>query len=214
MRAGHIEPCPRRVRAEHRGHLVARSDAAQYLWEHDHYPAFYLPEGDVRLDQVDPAAIRRDERLPGHVRIAWDAVDHWFEEDTEVFKHPCDPYHRVDVREASRHVQVLVDAVVVADSTRPKLLFETGLPTRYYLPLADVRTDLLTPTATASVCPYKGLAEYWAVTVAGTTYPDLAWAYRYPVPEAARIAGHVCFYNERVDLVVDGVALERPVTPF
>jgi len=214
MRAGHVEPCPRRVRAERHGKVVVRTDAAQYLWEHDHFPAFYLPEADVDLDGIDPAALRRDDALPGHVRIAWDAVDHWFEEDTEVFKHPVDPYHRVDVREASRRVQVLVDGVVVAESSRPKLLFETGLPTRYYLPWADVRTDLLAPTATSSVCPYKGQAHYWAVTVGGATYPDLVWGYRYPVPEAAGIAGCVCFYNERVDLVVDGIALDRPVTPF
>ena len=214
MRAGHIEPCPRRVRAEHHGHVVALTDAAQYLWEHDHYPAWYLPDADVRLDGIDPGALRRDESLPGHVRIAWDAVEHWFEEDEEVHKHPRDPYKRVDVRDASRHVQVLVDGVVVADSHRPRLLFETSLPTRYYLPKVDVRFEHLTPTATSSVCPYKGQAEYWAVTVDGTTHADLAWGYRYPVPEVGKIADHVCFYNEKVDLVVDGVAIPRPVTQF
>jgi uncharacterized protein (DUF427 family) len=214
MHEGHIEPCPRRVRAEHHGEVVLVSDDAQYLWEHDHYPAWYVPEAHVRLDLIDATALRRDERLPGHVRIAWSALDHWFEEDDEVHQHPRDPYKRVDVRAGSRHVQVSLDGVILADSHRPVLLFETTLPTRYYLPKLDVRFDHLAPTATRSTCPYKGEAEYWAVSVNGTTHPDLAWGYRYPLPEVSKIADHVCFYNERVDIVLDGTAVPRPTTHF
>lgn len=193
---------------------MLQTDAARYLWEIEAFPAWYVPTDDVRLDLVDASAVRRDDRLPGHVALAWPAVDHWYEEDTEVHGHPNDPYHRVDVRDSSRLVEVFVAGVRVASSNRPRLLFETTLPTRYYLPKLDVDFGALTPTSTTSVCAYKGTAQYWAVTVDGATYPDLAWGYRHPTPEAARIADHVCFYNERVDIVLDGVALDRPVTPF
>lgn len=98
--------------------------------------------------------------LSGLVLFYWDRVDHWYEEDEEVFKHARDPYHRVDALQSSRHVQVVVNGEIVADTKRPVLLFETGLPTRYYIPATDVRTDLLTATDTASVCPYKGTATY------------------------------------------------------
>ena len=109
---------------------------------------------------------------------------------------------------------VSIDGVVVADSRKPTLLFETGLPTRYYLPATDVRLDLLEPSSTRTSCPYKGDAQFWSVTVGGTTVPDVAWAYRTPLPESEPIAGHVCFYNERVDIDVDGVREPRPTTHF
>jgi uncharacterized protein (DUF427 family) len=147
------------------------------------------------------------EAIRGHVRIEWSAVDHWFEEDEEVFVHPRSPYARVDCLPSSRHVQVIVDGVTVADTHRPTLLFETGLPTRYYVPLTDVRLDLLEPSASVTRCPYKGMASYWTVTVGDQVYEDLAWYYATPLQESIRIAGLVCFYNDRVDLVVDG----RPV---
>jgi uncharacterized protein (DUF427 family) len=103
---------------------------------------------------------------------------------------------------------------VVADSTSPTLLFETSLPTRYYLPKTDVRMDLLRSTDSSSQCPYKGTAEYCTATVDGTEHPDIAWWYRHPTRESLPIAGLLAFYNEKVDLEVDGVALERPHTPF
>jgi uncharacterized protein (DUF427 family) len=146
------------------------------------------------------------EAIRDHLRIEWSATDHWFEEDEEVFVHPRSPYARVDCLPSSRHVQVVVDGVVVADTTKPTLLFETGLPTRYYIPLPDVRLDLLEPSASVTRCPYKGMASYWTVTVAGERYEDLAWYYPTPLPESIRIAGLVCFYNDRVDLIVDGEA--------
>ena len=142
--------------------------------------------------------------LAGYLAFYWDRMDHWFEEDEEVFA-PRDPYHRVDVLPSSRHVRVLVDGSVVADSVRPMVLFETGVPPRYYLPAEDVRTDLLVPSATLTRCPYKGLASYWSVRTSGQTHDDLVWTYADPLPEARRIAGRLCFFgNERVELQVDG----------
>ena len=127
---------------------------------------------------------------------------------------PRSPEVRVDALPTSRHVRVIVDGVVVADSTRSTVLYETGLPPRYYLPKNDVRMDLLTPTESTSGCPYKGWANYWTVTVDGTEHIDLAWGYRTPLPESEPIAGLVCFYNEKVDLEIDGVLVERVKTKF
>ncbi len=152
--------------------------------------------------------------LADHVRFEWDALDAWFEEDEQVWVHPRDPYTRVDVLRSSRQVRVELDGVVLAESTHPTVLFETGLPVRFYLPKTAVRMGLLTPTATASACPYKGWAEYWSVDTGSAVHADVAWSYRAPLAESAGIGGLVCFYNERVDLVVDGERLERPRTKF
>jgi uncharacterized protein (DUF427 family) len=95
-------------------------------------------------------------RLKDHIAFYWNKLENWFEEDDEVFVHPRDPYHRVDVLNSSRHVKVVVEGQVVAETHRPRLLFETSLPTRYYIPKADVRMDLLEPTQTSTQCPYKG----------------------------------------------------------
>jgi uncharacterized protein (DUF427 family) len=93
-------------------------------------------------------------------------------EDEPIYTHPRDPYTRVDILASSRHVRVDVDGVTVADSGQPRILFETGLPPRYYLPLADVRLDLLRPSATQSHCPYKGTASYWALDVGAAVHED------------------------------------------
>jgi uncharacterized protein (DUF427 family) len=154
------------------------------------------------------------EELRDLIRLQWDAMDAWFEEDEEVFTHPRDPYTRLDVLPSSRHVRVEVDGVTIAESTSPKLLFETGLPPRYYQPKTHVHLDLLTPTDTVTHCPYKGQAGYWSVRVGDSVNQDLAWSYRVPLPESQKIAGLIAFYNEKVDLEVDGVALERPRTAF
>lgn len=164
------------------------------------------------------AALRYEEspieELRDAIRFQWDAMDAWFEEDEEVFTHPRDPYTRVDILASSRHVRVEVDGVTVAESTSPRLLFETGLPTRYYLPKTHVRLDLLVPTDSASHCPYKGQAQWWSVRVGDEIHEDLAWSYPTPLPESQKIAGLVAFYDEKVDVYVDGVLQERPVTKF
>jgi uncharacterized protein (DUF427 family) len=154
------------------------------------------------------------QQLAGTVRLRWSDMDAWFEESEQVYVHPRDPHKRIDTLASDRHVVVELDRTVVADSRRPTLLFETSLPTRYYLPKTDVRMDLLTPTDHTTRCPYKGMAEYYAVTVGGTTYDNAVWWYRHPTHESAAIAGLVCFYNERVDITVDGERLDRPHTPF
>jgi len=141
-------------------------------------------------------------------------MDSWFEEDEEVYVHPRAPDHRVDILASSRHVTVAVDGTTVADSHRPWLLFERSLPVRYYLPLLDVRLELLRASPTITRCPYKGTAAYWSVLTDAGLREDLAWMYRSPVAESAKIAGLTCFFNEKVDLVIDGVALDRPRTPF
>jgi uncharacterized protein (DUF427 family) len=137
----------------------------------------------------------------------------WFEEEEPLLAHARDPHKRVDVAPSTRHVRVEADGVLLAESRRPLLLFETTLPVRYYLPPEDVRTELL-PSATSSTCPYKGVADWWSVRLGDRVVEDLAWSYPAPVPENPRIAGRVCFRNEWVDLVVDGERLERPVTPW
>ncbi len=154
------------------------------------------------------------EALRGHVRLDWDAMDAWFEEDEEVFVHPRDPYKRVDILASSRHVRIEIDGVTVAESRSPRLLFETGLPTRYYLPKTDVRMDLVEPSDKITRCPYKGDAEYWSVRIGDQLHADIAWYYRLPTAESQKIAGLVAFLDERVDVVVDGVRQERPKTPF
>jgi uncharacterized protein (DUF427 family) len=154
------------------------------------------------------------DELRDAVRLEWDAMDAWFEEDEEVFTHPRDPYKRVDILPSSRHVRIEVDGVTVAESNSPRLLFETDLPTRYYLPKTHVRMELLEPTATESHCPYKGQAEWWSVRAGDKVHEDLAWSYRTPLPESQKIAGLVAFYDEKVDVYVDGVLQERPRTKF
>lgn len=154
------------------------------------------------------------ETLRQLVRLDWAAMDAWFEEDEEIYVHPRSPYARIDILASSRHVQVSLAGTVVADSTRPRLLFETGLPTRYYLPFTDLRMDLLRPSSTLTQCPYKGTASYWSVEVNGEVFEDTVWTYKTPLPESQKIIGMAAFYNERVDLVVDGVLQERPRTPF
>ena len=141
-------------------------------------------------------------------------MDAWFEEDEEIIVHPRDPYTRVDTLASSRHVRVFIDGELVADSTRPVLLFETGLPVRYYLPQTDLSTELFTPTDKHTSCPYKGTARYWSATVGGTEHPDIVWSYPTPLPESIKVAGMVSFYNEKVDIEVDGVMQERPRTKF
>jgi uncharacterized protein (DUF427 family) len=149
--------------------------------------------------------------LRGYVAFGWNKLDSWFEEDTEVFFHARDPYKRVDCLPSSRHVRVSIDGVTVADTQRPVLLFETGLITRYYIPKLDVRQDLLRKSSSVTHCPYKGSAAYYAVEVNGQTYDNYAWWYPTTTPECTPIAGgYISFYDEKVDVEIDGVLQKRP----
>jgi uncharacterized protein (DUF427 family) len=154
------------------------------------------------------------DELRGTVRFQWDALEAWFEEDEQVYTHPRDPYTRVDILASSRRVRVLLDGLLLADSASPRLLFETGLPTRYYLPRTHVRMDLLERSPTVTHCPYKGRAETWSVRVGETLHEDLAWSYPAPLPESQKVAGLIAFYDEKLDIEVDGVLHERPRTKF
>jgi uncharacterized protein (DUF427 family) len=200
-------------------------DVRAELLEESGSEAHSPSRGDARILTVKTkarkapgGALRYDSsplgEIEGLIRLDWDAMDEWFEEDEQVFTHPRDPYTRVDVLHSSRHVRVEVDGIAVAESSKPTLLFETGLPARYYLPKTHVRIGLLTPTDSVSHCPYKGQAEYWSVRTDNGVQEDLAWSYRTPLAETQKIAGLVSFYNEKVDLYVDGVLQERPVTKF
>jgi uncharacterized protein (DUF427 family) len=148
------------------------------------------------------------------VRLDWRAMTEWLEEDEPVYVHPRSPYTRIDVLASSRHVRVEIDGVTVADSRSPRILFETGLPPRYYLPLTDVRMDLLMPSESHTSCPYKGTADYWSVHSGAGEHDDVVWIYRTPLPESQKVAGLACFYDEKVDVFVDGVRQDRPRTPF
>jgi uncharacterized protein (DUF427 family) len=151
--------------------------------------------------------------LADHVSFSWQHLA-WFEEEERLRVHARDPHKRVDVLASSRHVRVEAAGQLLAESTRPLLLFETGLPTRYYLPAEDVCENVLEPSATRTTCPYKGNARYWTARAGGTVLPDVAWSYPEPIAECPRIAGLVAFLDEHVDVTVDGVRQERPHTAW
>ncbi len=239
-----VENSSKRVRTYVGGELVADTTRPHLVWEMPYYPTYYLPAEDLRADLVPTGRTERSpsrgdaeiydvktasataagaarrylrspiEALRGLVRLDWAAMDEWFEEDEPVYTHPRDPYTRVDILASSRHVRVVVDGVTVADSHQPRILFETGLPPRYYLPLTDVRLDLLRRSKKQTHCPYKGTATYWFVDTSDTVHEDLVWTYRTPLPESQKIAGLACFYNETLDLYLDSELQERPHTHF
>jgi len=239
-----VEQGPKRVRAYLAGELVADTLRPVLVWEWPYYPTYYIPAEDVRAELVpagqtehspsrgegevchikvagtaaDGAALRYPdspiEALRGLVRLDWNSMTEWFEEDEPVYVHPRDPYKRVDILASSRHVRVEIDGVSVADSRQPRILFETSLPPRYYLPLTDVRMDLLRSSDTQSRCPYKGTAAYWSVDTGRAVHQDIVWTYRAPLPESQKVAGLACFYNEKVDIYLDGELQERPRTHF
>jgi uncharacterized protein (DUF427 family) len=236
------EPVPRRVRATLAGRTVLDTTRALYVWEWPPYPQFYIPVGDVSADVlVDedreqklkrgtarrhglkvgaterPAAARvyTDGSLRGYARFEWDALDAWYEEDEQIFVHPRNPYVRVDALRSTRHIRVELDGVLLAESRSPVLLFETGLPTRYYLDRTKVNFGALERTGTETACPYKGrTTDYWSIRTPTGLHPDLAWSYSFPTAALTPIAGLVAFYNEKVDITVDGRLEERPVTHF
>jgi uncharacterized protein (DUF427 family) len=238
----HIEPVPRRIRATLAGQVVLDTTNALYVWEWPNYPQYYIPIADVsRAFLVDERQIERlhrgsarlhglqvgqvvrpssarlytDGSVAGTVRFDWDALDAWFEEDEEVFVHPRNPYTRVDALRSTRSVRIELDGAVLAESSSPIMVFETGLPTRYYLNRTEVNFSHLVPTETVTSCPYKGRTTgYWTVQVDHATYPDLAWTYDFPTRQLLPIAGLIAFYNEKVDITIDGELLPRPKTHF
>ena len=234
------ERSQKRVRAYLSGELVADTSAPLLVWENRNFPAYYIPAGDVKAGLVLSGQSERHPRLGdaellhvktatataelaarrypdapvpdvrNAIRLDWAAMSEWLEEDEPVYVHPRSPYTRVDILASSRLVRIELDGVAVAESGQPRILFETGLPPRYYLPLTDLRMDLLNPSNRTTQCPYKGTASYWSVdttSFGGRMHQDVVWMYRAPLPESQKIAGLACFYNERVDLYVDGVTV-------
>ncbi len=235
---------PKRVRAYLNGALVADTRTPLLVWEIPYYPTYYIPSNDIKAELIPSGdsehkaglgdaeilhvksgggtaegAARRYGSSPvvelrDAVRLEWAAMDEWLEEDEPVYTHPRDPFKRVDILASSRRVLVAIDGVTVAESDQPTLLFETGLPTRYYLPLSALRMDLLQPSDTSTHCPYKGNATYWSVDTGTRVHKDVVWIYRTPLPESQKVAGLACFYNERVDIYLDGEKLPRAKSPL
>lgn len=238
-----VEPSQRRVRAMLGGEIVADTTSPLLVWEVPYYPTYYIPETDVRTDLlVETGETRRSpsrgeatqyvvksgnaegaayafrepkiSELANHYVLVWKSMDHWFEEDEEVWVHPRDPYTRIDILPSGRRVRIEIDGVTVADTTNASFLFETGLPTRYYMPKTDVRMDLMTPTDLETACPYKGVARYWNAEVDGGVHENILWGYDSPLAESQKVTGLVSFYNEKVDIFVDEEVSDRPSTVF
>lgn len=232
-----VESSQRWVRVEFNDQIIADSKQPVLVWpETGHLVAYYFPWEDVQREALAPSREGSDgkqyydlqvgertaaaaawsypqvEELSDYVTFKWNKMDHWYEEDEEIFAHPRDPYHRVDAVLSSRHVEVVVDGVKVADSRRPVLVFETRLPVRYYIPQEDIRMTLLQPTRVVTRCPYKGAASYWSVTAGDQTRRNIVWGYLDPVPEMPKIKGLLSFFNEKVDIYVDGELEKRSET--
>jgi uncharacterized protein (DUF427 family) len=242
-RALYLEPTPKRIRVEVGGETIADSCRAIMLHESGLQPIYYFPPEDVRADVLEPAdrhthcpkkgdasyyTIRVGDRvvkngawyypellpgapplLKGLIAFYFDRMDRWLEEDEEIGVHPRDPYHRIDILKTDRHVRISLDGELLAESDRAVALFESNLPPRWYIPREDVVAEL-EPSDTVTRCPYKGTAGYYSVNGA----KDLIWYYADPLPEAGRIRGLVCFFNEKVDLELDGELQECPETPW
>lgn len=234
----------RRVRTYLGGELVAETTSPLLVWEKPYYPVYYFPLADVRAELTPTGETKRSpsrgegtiytvsigaakaagaayrhvessvEELRGYVAFDWNAMESWFEEDEEVHVHARDPYTRIDILQSSRHIEVVIDGVKVADSHAPRLLFETGMPVRYYLPKTDVRMDLLEATELHTSCPYKGTASYYDVVVDGKRYENVVWWYPFAAEESQRVAGFVSFYNEKLDIYIDGELETRPKSVF
>jgi uncharacterized protein (DUF427 family) len=230
-----VERSAKRVRTYLGGHLVVDTTRPLLVWEVPYYPTYYLPADDVVAELVPTgdtshspsrgdaehltvrvagaeardAAVRYPdspiEDLRDHIHFEWAAMDAWFEEDEEVFTHVRSPYARIDILPTSRHVRVTLGDTVLAESTAAHALFETGLPPRWYVPRVDVRMDLLVRSGTVTHCPYKGRAEHLTARIGDGEVKDVGWSYPAPLPESIRIAGLIAFYDDRVEVTVDGV---------
>ncbi|KIP04405.1 hypothetical protein PHLGIDRAFT_196030 [Phlebiopsis gigantea 11061_1 CR5-6] len=227
----HVEDCPKRVRVLFGGEYIIDTQKAKLVWLKPYYPVYFFGENDVlakylskNLDSVKEelqyetydvivgyhkaigAATKHTAgELKGLVFIAHGAMDAWFEEDEQVFIHPKDPYKRVDVLLSSRNVRIVYKGQEIANTNRPRFLFETSLRRRTYIPKLDCRMDLLTPTELTTECPYKGVANYYDIRLPdGSAVENGVWWYRNPNPECIEIRGLVAFYDEKLEVYVDG----------
>ncbi|KAF5376190.1 hypothetical protein D9757_009306 [Collybiopsis confluens] len=239
---GHIETCLKRVHAHFGGAVIVDTRKAKLVWERKFYPQYYFPISDLPTKYLDDGSKqttsegltmydvvvgeRRAKQAltvfgeaggdrAGLFKIVFGSMDSWYEEDERVFVHPKDPYKRVDVLQSSRHVRIEVHGVEVANTHKPRFLYETGLPVRTYILQTDCRLDLLVPSDNLSECPYKGVANYYHVQSAPDKKAEnVVWWYRNPNLECAAINGLLAFYDERVDVWIDGEKQTRPKTHF
>jgi len=232
----HIEDSPKRIRVLFGGQFIVDTQKAKLVWESRYYPTYFFPQSELAQEHIQLASEHPDgdkydlnvgakkaaeavtfysspshQHLKGLLKINFSNADAWFEEDEQIFVHPKDPYKRVDVLNSSRHIRIEVDGVEVANSHSPKLLYETGLPVRTYIPKTDCRLDLLNPSDLTTACPYKGEAHYYHIQISPEKrLENSVWFYRNPNLECAAINGLVAFYDEKLDVFVDGVKQTRP----
>ncbi|HEY5888656.1 MAG TPA: DUF427 domain-containing protein [Acidimicrobiales bacterium] len=194
----YVEPFGRRVRGITDGHEVVDSERVLLVHRPNQAPTYAFPVDDVHDFDGEP-----ESEADGHIRLPWDAVEEWYEEDEQVFGHPRNPYHRIDCVRTSRRLRAEVPGAVLVDTTETLGLYETALAPRLYVHRRLVRTDLLVAGSTATHCPYKGTASYWSAVVDGVTIEDVAWSYEEPLPESVPIRGMLCFDEARVTVVAD-----------
>ncbi len=202
------EPTAKRVRALRDGRTMFDTTRAVLVWKvGEMVPSYAVPAEELLFSVGDGALRLEDPDLASYVLLHFRAFDTWMEEEEVVRGHARDPFHRVDIRRSSRHVRVEVEGEVIAESSQPTMLFETKLPPRVYVPRADIRAELLRPSASRTVCAYKGDASYFSVAVGGRTIEDGAWTYEAPFDDAVGITGLVSFYDDRVSVFLDGEKL-------
>jgi uncharacterized protein (DUF427 family) len=240
----YLEPTPKRLRVEVGGVTIADSRRAMMLHESGQQPIYYFPPQDVRADVLEDSErhtrcpkkgdasyytilaggeVVKDgawyypDPLPGAppikdlIAFYFNRMGRWLEEGEQIGVHPRDPYHRVDVVATDRHIRISLDGTLLAETDRALALFESNLPPRWYLPIEDVRAEL-EPSDTVTRCPYKGTASYYSVKLEGGK--DLVWYYEHPLDEVSRIKGLACFFNEKVDIELDGELQQRPDSPW
>ncbi|MCB1016096.1 MAG: DUF427 domain-containing protein [Acidimicrobiales bacterium] len=198
----YVEPVRRRVRARLGDATVVDSEAALLVHRAGGPPTYALPPADVDATGLGDAVTPHPD-ADGFVAVAWGAADHWYEEEDEVFLHARNPYHRIECLRTARRLRVAVGDTVLVDAPATIALYETALEPRLYVDKALVRTDLLVPSATTSLCPSKGTATWWSATVDGTTHADVAWSYEEPLPESLPVAGLLSFEGAHPGVTVD-----------
>ena len=225
----------RRIRIRFDNKFIIDTTSAVYVWEHEKYPQYYIPR-DL-LPGASPSELLEDGKaelltltvgskvlsrilsfsagtLSGLVKIDFAAADQFYEEDTPIFVHPRDPFKRIDILTSTRPLKVSLNGVLLASTTISYHLYETSLPTRYYIPATSIIDwTLLRPSTLKTQCPYKGEAEYYSVVLSnGEEHKDIIWYYSRPLLECTPVTGCLCFYNEKVDIELDGKKLERPIS--
>jgi uncharacterized protein (DUF427 family) len=205
-------------KADVRFDLLERTDRTSHCPRKGDAEYWSIVVGERTIDNAVwsyPSPLEGAPDLSDLVAFYWNKVDAWFEEDEQVYVHARDPYTRIDALRSSRHVQIELDGLILAETTSPVLVFETGLPTRYYIPKVDVRLDLMRSSSLTTACPYKGVAEYFSVAMPdGVIADNIAWVYPAPIPQIPTIQNLVSFFDERVDVIVDGALQVRPTTKW